>query len=944
MASHSNNSPHPVLAATHIASVRSAAEKRLGILFYASPIDYGWHGDIRKRYTDFLVNEVRKDGSVIHLSDFQQSSRRPRVDDAPANNTAGAQSLDVRAPAAHPIKAEAGNTQAVAEATIISPINDADRDILTNMLGDTVVHELIDLDAKIQRKDNSSRGVLVSFPAIQDRQQRTLVHQEIRRIFSSRLETQAGDGGIINARAAPRNTSYRQNQNGPRQNQNGPRNRDNGWRGGQRAEPRAHRNQYLHFTLYKENKDTMDAINHIARLIKVKASNFGFAGTKDRRAATVQRVSVWNKDISDLVSLNDKMTGIRVGDFAFQKKPMQLGQHGGNQFVIAIKNVQLTRGGNFSIAHRLRMTEYCVQFALDNIVRTGFINYFGLQRFGTHAIGTQEIGMKILREDFTAAVDGILHVDPDLSLAIASGNSEARFHKDEFDRARAIAIWKMSGKAEAATRVLPKKYAAENSLIRHLGKAPNDHCGAILSITRGLRQLYCHAYQSYIWNYAASKRWSRYGDQVVVGDLVMVQPNESPIAQRSPAEDMSEDVNQEEEEFYQRARPLTKDEVASGRYTIFDVVLPAPGFDVIYPANDIGTFYSDFMARQENGGLNPYEMRRRQREFSLSGHYRKLMARFTATPMFAVRPYTEDEEQMHPTDRDLIEWRKFHKAAEIQSTANAWNNFANNADKFDAALLDEARRRRMQSPNMPSETRINDEWIETALDGGKRQKVQNPVKVETISHTQDHDMKENAPPPPIAEPDAISKNEDLAKIPSERADVPMANAELVQLSKNDDIKSMESKEANRPASAGLASPTTARPDLMGYLQAHLKKSAEDSENENAPMDRSQSPPDSKPAVATDGGSAPEQASKEIPSRATRATPPVNVFDDFEKFVHKDHPAVNVTGRVPLPVDGNGETVAASEDQKVAVILNFTLNSSNYATVCMREMMGQAAGN
>lgn len=817
----------------------------------------------------------------------------------------------------------------------MSPVNDADRDILSTMLGDTVVNQLIDLDAKIQRKDNSSRGVIVSFPAIQDRQQRTQVHQEIRRIFSSRLETQAGDGGVINARVAPRSTGYRQNQNGPRH-------RDNAWRGGQRAEPRPHRNQYLHFTLYKENKDTMDAINHIARLIKVKASNFGFAGTKDRRAATVQRVSVWNKDISDLVSLNDKMTGIRVGDFAFQKKPMQLGQHGGNQFVIVIKNVQLTRGGDFSITHRLRLTEHCVQFALDNIVRTGFINYFGLQRFGTHSIGTQEIGMKVLREEFMAAVDGILYIDPDLSLAIATGNSETRFHKDEFDRARAIAVWKMSGKADTALRVLPKKYAAENSLIRHLGKAPNDHCGAILSITRGLRQLYCHAYQSYVWNYAASERWARYGDRVVAGDLVMVQPNESPITQRAPAEDMSEDVNQEEEEFYQRARPLTKEEAASGRYTIFDIVLPAPGFDVIYPANDIGTFYADFMAREENGALNPYEMRRKQREFSLSGHYRKLMAKFTATPMFAVRPYSDDEEQMHPTDRDLIEWRKRHEAGKVQKKANAWNNFASNPDKFDAAVLEEARRRRTQSPNVPSETRINDEWIETALDGGKRLKVQKPVKDEAVAHTQDHDMKENAPPPAV-KPEPITSDGDSKNAPSERADVRMANAESIQPSKNDALKSIENKEPSRPASAGLASPTTARPDLIGYLEAHLKKSAEDSENENARTDRSQSPPDSKPAVATDGDLATEQAIKDSSSRTPRATPPVDVFEDFEKFVHKDHPAVNVTGRVPLPLDANGETMAVSEDQKIAVILNFTLNSSNYATVCMREMMGQAPG-
>lgn len=33
----------------HLPSVRYDAEKKLGIVYYTSCIDFGWHGDIRRR-------------------------------------------------------------------------------------------------------------------------------------------------------------------------------------------------------------------------------------------------------------------------------------------------------------------------------------------------------------------------------------------------------------------------------------------------------------------------------------------------------------------------------------------------------------------------------------------------------------------------------------------------------------------------------------------------------------------------------------------------------------------------------------------------------------------------------------------------------------------------------------------------------------------------------
>lgn len=150
------------------------------------------------------------------------------------------------------------------------------------------------------------------------------------------------------------------------------------------------RGEYCHFSLYKENKDTMQAINLLAKRVKIKPDRFAYAGTKDGRAVTVQRVSVFRVDAKNLQGLNKVLNNICLGNFEFKKRPLKLGELTGNMFVIVLRNV--------------KGSDEQIEAAMTSLKECGFINYYGLQRFGSSANATHSVGKSVLRNFLAAAL------------------------------------------------------------------------------------------------------------------------------------------------------------------------------------------------------------------------------------------------------------------------------------------------------------------------------------------------------------------------------------------------------------------------------------------------------------------------------------------------------------------------------------------------------------
>ncbi|KAK3057353.1 multisubstrate pseudouridine synthase 7 [Extremus antarcticus] len=717
-------------------------EKAVGISAYVAPDLPGFDCTFKHRYTDFLVNEIVPNGTVLYLTNDRVIKKEKQAQEVKANgdhavkveaesNDAGEKSVEKRkrdegqeqsdeagsSPskkqrvngednAAPPVvakqestdtpqanvKLEAPDTSLLAtnaerKALIISEISDQDKSTLHGIFGENTTDLVFNLYANVlMRPDRKPRDQpTVLSETIAEKATRTAAHGAIRAIFFAKLETETMQDmpGTIRIRAAA--------VKGP----TGPRARQGNDKNGAIAKGKMGWDdlggEYLHFTLYKENKDTMEVLHFLATQLKVPARNFQFAGTKDRRAVTAQRVAIFRVYAERMEQLNKTLRNARLGDFEYKTHGLQLGELAGNEFLLTLRDVRASDEEGLSHAQKIEWTDKVLAQATECFRENGFLNYYGLQRFGTFSTGTHATGLKMLKCDLEGAIKSILAYPEDLLPEIVDTSETTRVPQDDINRADAIRIWNDTSSANDATAKLPRRFQAESAIIQFLGRkdkktgkllSKNDWQGALMQISRNLRLMYVHAYQSFVWNTVVGRRWDLYGGRVVEGDLVIVGEKDGDEPKKDKVDEDGEvvfhpaadDSAPSTEDSFTRARHLSKEEAESVKYDIFDVVLPLPGFDVSYPANDIGKYYEDFMGSEAGGKMDPHNMRRSWKDISLPGSYRKMLARPGAGLKYEVKSYAADEEQLVQTDLEKLNAER-HAKVKPESTEAASNGF-----------------------------------------------------------------------------------------------------------------------------------------------------------------------------------------------------------------------------------------------------------------------------
>ncbi|KAK5669870.1 multisubstrate pseudouridine synthase 7, variant 2 [Batrachochytrium dendrobatidis] len=578
-------------------------ESDFGILEYVNPHIKAFTGILKYRSGDFLVNEVDLDGQIIRykpgsVNEFTNSKSKstPELEPKPELEQ-DPKSTPIPEPEPIPkpeLEAIIAPTETVTNEQTKPETEKGFEKLVEQLAGD------IETINSIKRMLESTELTHVTSKPIAEKSTRTGIHDTVRLYFGTQLSTTTKNGTIefqklkrgINKKRPSKPVSSKVDFN------------DLG-------------GNYCHFTLYKENIDTMQAIAKISKSIRVPSKQFTFSGTKDKRAITTQRISVLNVRPSVLLGVNKLLGTSRIGDLSYHNTRLMLGSLSGNHFSIVLRNVEA-------------QSDQVIHQSMQSFKQNGFINYYGMQRFGTRSVSTHSVGIALLAEKWEQAIDLIMCPKAE----------------DSADVLQARLFWKQTQDAEKAVELFHARNLAERCILFSFvnSKCNTAYLSAVQAIPRNLRLMYVHAYQSYVWNHMATERIKLYGLKPVVGDLVI--PNKATVEPRLNTTHVNDpDIARD---TIQPIYITSEDDAAN--YTMQDVVLPQPGHCVVYPKHKVAQKYIEFMAVD---GFDPYNMKRNIADFSLSGAYRKVISVATNVNWHILK-YNDANVPLVQTDLDIV--------------------------------------------------------------------------------------------------------------------------------------------------------------------------------------------------------------------------------------------------------------------------------------------------
>lgn len=222
------------------------------------------------------------------------------------------------------------------------------------------------------------------------------------------------------------------------------------------------------FRIRKRNLSTLEAINRIARALQVNTRHFGYAGLKDKRAVTMQVLSVEGVPPEQVLEM--VVPAIEVLWAKPHAHKLRIGHLRGNRFEITMRDVSST-------------ALPIIEEIMARLVTEGTPNRFGVQRFGNNS-DSHLIGKALVKADWETAVRYLLM------------DEETRFSKLGQQMQREVA----KGSLERVIACIPHR----------------------------LRKLFLSAYQAYLFNCILERRLPDLG-RLLAGDVAVKHSNGAPF-------------------------------------------------------------------------------------------------------------------------------------------------------------------------------------------------------------------------------------------------------------------------------------------------------------------------------------------------------------------------------------------------------------------------------
>ena len=269
----------------------------------------------------------------------------------------------------------------------------------------------------------------------------------------------------------------------------------------------------------KIGRTTLDVVLDIARDLHIDRKRMGFAGMKDKKARTRKWICISNMDSEEQFEQVKSLSGqIYKTDFLKVirgRKKLRMGQLKGNKFRILIRDIDDVEKSAEIASDILKQLEV-----------TGVPNYFGWQRFGKPRTNTHLVGEALVENDLKKAVGRYI------------GNPTEEEHEENQKARKAYD----DGDLEKSLELMGKGMRYEKMMIRELIKdskkgelTDKSYKNALYALPKPLQRMFVHAYQSFLFNAAVSKRVEMGINKYIEGDII-INNEERIVRDKTPEE------------------------------------------------------------------------------------------------------------------------------------------------------------------------------------------------------------------------------------------------------------------------------------------------------------------------------------------------------------------------------------------------------------------------